>query len=80
MTFKPLLLVMAMTLAGCSMIPDYQRPEAPIPQAFPQGAAMRSRRAHTPRKLAGDHFSKIQHCIAWLIWLLRTIATCAKPH
>ncbi|NNB05538.1 efflux transporter outer membrane subunit [Pseudomonas fragi] len=39
MTFKPLLLVMAMTLAGCSMIPDYQRPEAPIPQAFPQGAA-----------------------------------------
>lgn len=39
MTFKPLLLIMAMTLAGCSMIPDYQRPEAPIPQAFPQGAA-----------------------------------------
>lgn len=39
MRFKPLLLVMAMTLAGCSMIPDYQRPEAPIPQAFPQGAA-----------------------------------------
>ena len=39
MTFKPLLLVMAMTLAGCSMIPDYQRPEAPIPQAFPQGTA-----------------------------------------
>jgi multidrug efflux system outer membrane protein len=28
-----------MTLSGCNLIPEYQQPEAPIPQAFPQGAA-----------------------------------------
>lgn len=39
MTFKPLLSVLAMTLAGCSLTPDYRRPEAPIPQAYPQGGA-----------------------------------------
>ncbi|GAB6404172.1 efflux transporter outer membrane subunit [Pseudomonas sp. MHK4] len=39
MKHKPLLLVLAMTLSGCNLIPEYQQPEAPIPQAFPQGAA-----------------------------------------
>ena len=39
MTHKPLLLVLAMTLGGCSLIPDYQRPEAPVPHTFPEGAA-----------------------------------------
>lgn len=39
MTHKPLLLVLAMTLGGCSLIPDYQRPEAPVPSTFPEGAA-----------------------------------------
>jgi multidrug efflux system outer membrane protein len=28
-----------MTLSGCNLIPEYQQPEASIPQAFPQGAA-----------------------------------------
>jgi multidrug efflux system outer membrane protein len=28
-----------MTLSGCNLIPEYQQPEAPIPQTFPQGAA-----------------------------------------
>ena len=36
MKHKPLLLVLAMTLSGCNLIPEYQRPDAPIPQAFPQ--------------------------------------------
>lgn len=39
MKHKPLLLVLAMTLSGCNLIPEYQQPEASIPQAFPQGAA-----------------------------------------
>ena len=39
MKHKPLLLVLAMTLSGCNLIPVYQQPEAPIPQAYPQGAA-----------------------------------------
>ena len=38
MKHKPLLLVLAMTLSGCNLIPEYQRPDAPIPQAFPQDA------------------------------------------
>lgn len=27
--------VAAVVLAGCSMIPAYQRPDAPVPGAFP---------------------------------------------
>ena len=30
---------MAAALSGCSMIPAYERPAAPVPQAWPQGAA-----------------------------------------
>lgn len=42
--FRPALLVLAMTLAGCSLAPSYQRPEAPVaaswntPAAAPDGA------------------------------------------
>ena len=25
--------------SGCTMIPNYQRPEAPMPEKFPEGAA-----------------------------------------
>lgn len=31
--------VAAALLAGCSMIPDYERPAAPVPAAWPQGGA-----------------------------------------
>jgi len=31
--------VAAFTLSGCSLIPDYQRPEAPIAAQYPQGPA-----------------------------------------
>lgn len=34
-----LTLSVALVLGGCSMAPDYQRPEAPVPAAWPQGAA-----------------------------------------
>ncbi|WP_313738668.1 AdeC/AdeK/OprM family multidrug efflux complex outer membrane factor [Pseudomonas sp.] len=33
------LAVTAFILGGCSLIPDYQRPEAPVPAQFPQGPA-----------------------------------------
>ncbi|MBA1264776.1 efflux transporter outer membrane subunit [Stutzerimonas stutzeri] len=42
--FRPALLVLAMALAGCSLAPSYQRPEAPVaaswntPAAAPDGA------------------------------------------
>ena len=32
-------LAAALLLAGCSMAPKYERPEAPVPQFFPNGAA-----------------------------------------
>ena len=31
--------VAAFTLGGCSLIPDYQRPEAPVAAQYPQGPA-----------------------------------------
>ncbi|MDZ5603470.1 AdeC/AdeK/OprM family multidrug efflux complex outer membrane factor [Pseudomonas sp. RP23018S] len=33
------LAVTALILSGCSLIPDYQTPEAPVPAQFPQGPA-----------------------------------------
>jgi multidrug efflux system outer membrane protein len=33
------LAVAAFTLGGCSLIPDYQRPEAPVAAQYPQGPA-----------------------------------------
>lgn len=33
------LAVTAFVLSGCSLIPDYQRPEAPVAAQFPQGPA-----------------------------------------
>ena len=39
MRLKPLTLAVALVLGGCSLIPDYERPEAPIAGAWPQGAA-----------------------------------------
>jgi multidrug efflux system outer membrane protein len=39
MRLKPLTFAVALVLGGCSLIPDYERPEAPIAAAWPQGAA-----------------------------------------
>ena len=39
MKLKTLSLAVALVLSGCSLIPDYQRPEADIPASWPQGAA-----------------------------------------
>ena len=33
------LAIAATLLGGCSMIPDYQRPEAPVENAWPEGEA-----------------------------------------
>ena len=33
------LAITAIALSGCSLIPDYQRPEAPVAAQFPQGPA-----------------------------------------
>ena len=32
-------LALLAALGGCSLIPDYQRPEAPVPAASPQAPA-----------------------------------------
>ncbi|MTZ15248.1 efflux transporter outer membrane subunit [Pseudomonas sp. JL972] len=39
MKFKPLTLAVALALGGCSLIPQYERPQAPIEADWPQGAA-----------------------------------------
>ncbi|MDZ3992283.1 efflux transporter outer membrane subunit [Pseudomonas sp. Teo4] len=39
MKLKTLSLAVALALSGCSLIPDYQRPQADIPAVWPQGAA-----------------------------------------
>jgi multidrug efflux system outer membrane protein len=39
------LAVTAFVLSGCSLIPDYQRPEAPVAAQFPQGPAYSSTQA-----------------------------------
>ncbi|WP_411958842.1 efflux transporter outer membrane subunit [Pseudomonas sp. s4] len=39
MKLKTLSLALALALAGCSLIPEYQRPQADIPATWPEGAA-----------------------------------------
>ena len=34
MSMTPLAMAMAVLLAGCSMMPTYQRPDAPVPATF----------------------------------------------
>ena len=46
------LAVTAFVLSGCSLIPDYQRPEAPVAAQFPQGPAYSS--AQAPNQAAAE--------------------------
>ncbi|MBS7661077.1 AdeC/AdeK/OprM family multidrug efflux complex outer membrane factor [Pseudomonas lalucatii] len=39
MNLKALTVVVALALGGCTLIPDYERPPAPVPADWPQGAA-----------------------------------------
>ena len=46
------LAVTAFVLSGCSLIPDYQRPEAPVAAQFPQGPAYSP--AQAPNQAAAE--------------------------
>ena len=46
------LAVTAFVLSGCSLIPDYQQPEAPVAAQFPQGPAYSS--AQAPSQAAAE--------------------------
>ena len=35
-------LIAALLAAGCTLEPKYERPAAPVPQSFPDGAAYRA--------------------------------------
>lgn len=50
------LLATAAVLAGCTLAPDYERPDAPIPQAFPEGDAYRADDAANGAALPADLF------------------------
>jgi outer membrane protein, multidrug efflux system len=56
MTRKTLLLLAltAVSLSGCTMIPDYTRPEAPIPAGWPSGSAYKEVRSTPGSPLAAD--------------------------
>src|SRR5690606_31056667 len=44
----------AVALGGCSLIPDYQRPEAPVAAAWPEGEAYRDNAATQTDTAAAD--------------------------
>src|SRR5665647_3632080 len=39
---KSALIILAAVLGGCSMMPTYQRPSAPIPQAWPDSVKLKA--------------------------------------
>jgi multidrug efflux system outer membrane protein len=49
-----LLATTAVFLTGCTMIPEYTRPEAPIPTQWPSGAAYKESASERPDPLACD--------------------------
>ena len=56
MTRKTLLLlaIAAVALCGCTMIPDYTRPQAPIPASWPSGSAYKEAPSAQGAPLAAD--------------------------
>ena len=51
MTKKLLLVAVMICLGGCTMIPKYTRPEAPVPAAWPSGPAYKEPPATKGRQL-----------------------------
>ena len=49
-----LLAAAAVLLSGCTMIPEYKRPEAPVPAAWPSGPAYREILSPPSAPLAPD--------------------------
>ncbi|MDO8262909.1 MAG: efflux transporter outer membrane subunit [Gallionella sp.] len=47
-TNKITLIVMAAIMGGCSMMPDYERPAAPVPAAWPDNVQLKAGNAPTP--------------------------------
>ncbi|HEY9072691.1 MAG TPA: efflux transporter outer membrane subunit [Desulfobaccales bacterium] len=54
MTRKLLLVAMMICLGGCTMIPKYTRPEAPVPAAWPSGSAYKDSPATKEAPVTAD--------------------------
>ena len=48
------LIVLAVSLAGCTMAPKYTRPEAPVPAAWPEGPAYKENAANPRAKAVAE--------------------------
>lgn len=48
MKFKSLTVAVALALGGCTMMPNYQRPQAPVEPDWPKGAAYAEQQAQGP--------------------------------
>lgn len=56
-------LALVAALSGCSLIPEYQRPDAPVPADWPQGEAYSKASPRLARRrLAGASSSVIRRC------------------
>ena len=52
MKFKSLTVAVALALGGCTMMPNYQRPQAPVEPDWPKGAAYAEQQAQGPAAAA----------------------------
>ncbi|GAB3627413.1 multidrug transporter [Pandoraea terrae] len=66
MTFKALPIALAATLmAGCSLAPHYERPEAPVSAAYPTGPAYKTPAAANENGAAGQRAATPAADIGW---------------
>jgi outer membrane protein, multidrug efflux system len=57
---KILIILMALSLTACTMIPEYTRPTAPVPQNWPTGAAYQETPSATPATPVSElHWRKV---------------------
>ncbi len=59
------LAITAAVLSGCSLIPEYQRPQAPVAAQYPQGPAYQATSAADQAAVEQgwrEFFSTIRHC------------------
>ncbi len=74
------LAIAAGVLSGCSLIPDYERPEAPVAAAYPQGDAYDAAQpANAAPTSAGGSSSRTRNCSDWSKCRWKTTAICALP-
>ena len=75
----PVAIATAVLLAGCSLIPTYERPAAPVAAQYTRANATAAPRPRLQRSCPGRISSRTHACSSWFAPRWTTTVTCAWP-